>query len=312
MQIFFSTMSTILGLLVIGFVGFIIVYKKIVDQRIFSFLSILSLEISLPAMIFSDLVLKFDPVVQKNWFLFPLWWLLTTIFLLILSYIFKFLSPVEHRKEFFVSLLFQNGIFFPLAIFSTIGKFETYKVDLFLFTIFYAAFLFNTFSFFFTGNLKNIDRAKTFHPVFIATLLAIIMKLTSFSVYIPKFIISAFLMLGVMTIPLLILILGGNIYIDLKNTKEIYFKTVTIFVIVKNFIFPLLTLLILWILKIGENISIIILLQSAVPPITALPILVERNNGNKIISNQIIFFSFLVSPFSIAFFIFLFYRIFQF
>ncbi|HAF07915.1 MAG: auxin efflux carrier [candidate division TA06 bacterium 32_111] len=308
MDIFWSTFSAVLGLLAIGFLGFFLLYRKFLNENIFSILSTLSLEISLPLMIFSDILTKFEPSQQKDWYLYPLYWIGTTIFIFVLSYLGKFLSPKEHRKEFFVSLLFQNGIFFPLAIFSTVQSFLSLKTDLFLFMIFYAAFLFNSFSFFFHGKTEKLNILKTFHPVLIATLLGIILKLLGFSKLVPSFVINASRMVGSMSIPLLILILGGNIYIDLKNSKKFYLKTIIPFVLIKNFVFPFTSILILYFLKLPKNLSIIILLQLAVPPITALPILVERNGGNKIVSNQLILFSFLLSPFSIAISILLLYR----
>lgn len=308
MQIFWSTFSSVLGLILIGILGFFLVSKKIFDEKLFSFLSTLSLEISLPLMIFSDIITKFEPSNQRNWFLYPLIWIITTLFILSLSFLGKFLSPAKHRKEFFVSLLFQNGIFFPLAIFSTIDSFNSYKIDLFLFMMFYAAFLFNSFSFFFNGKFEKFNISKTFHPVLISTLIAIFLKFSTLDRFVPYFVIDTFKMIGAMSVPLLILILGGNIYVDFKNSKKFYVKTILIFVILKNFIFPFLGILILYLLKLPKNISTIILLELAVPPITALPILIERNKGNSNVANQLILFSFLLSPFSISFSLLILYR----
>ncbi|MEO0288830.1 MAG: AEC family transporter [candidate division WOR-3 bacterium] len=308
MQILVSTFSSVLGLLVIGIFGFFLVSKKYLDEKIFSFLSTLSLEISLPCMIFSDIITKFDPIEQEKWFFYPLYWIFTTIFITSISFIGKFLSPKENRKEFFVSLLFQNGIFFPLAIFSTVDSFVGYKIDLFLFMMFYAAFLFNTFSFFYSGKIEKLNISKTFHPVLIATLIALFFKFSTLDKFIPSFVVDALKMVGSMSIPLLILILGGNIYVDLKRSKKFYTGTIILFVFLKNFIFPFLGILILYFLKLPQNISTIILLELAVPPITALPILVERNNGNSGLANQLILFSFLISPVSIPLSLFLLYR----
>lgn len=308
MQIFASTFSSVSGLLVIGILGYFLVSKKYLDEKIFSFLSTLSLEISLPCMIFSDIIIKFDPIKQEKWFFYPLYWVTTTIFIILISFLGKFLSPKETQKEFFVSLLFQNGIFFPLAIFSAVDSFTGYKIDLFLFMMFYAAFLFNTFSFFYSGKIEKLNISKTFHPVLIATIIALLLKLSSLSKFIPIFFIDAFKMVGSMSVPLLILILGGNIYVDLKKSKKFYIKTIFLFVLLKNFLFPFFGILILYFLKLPQNISTIILLQLAVPPITALPILIERNYGNSSVANQLILFSFLVSPVSISLCLFLLYR----
>jgi malate permease and related proteins len=52
------------------------------------------------------------------------------------------------------------------------------------------------------------------------------------------------------------------------------------------------------------------MLQAAVPPITAIPILVERCGGNRRITSQFVVVSFLFSILSIPAFIYLFSRFF--
>jgi predicted permease len=55
---------------------------------------------------------------------------------------------------------------------------------------------------------------------------------------------------------------------------------------------------------------LIVIIQAAVPPITAIPILVERCGGNRQIASQFIFASFISCIFSIPAVIYLFSRFF--
>jgi hypothetical protein len=120
--------------------------------------------------------------------------------------------------------------------------------------------------------------------------------------------VRIFSLLGAMTIPLLFLILGGNIYNDFKDKGKIKIFEITKFVVIKNFLFPLIFLLILIYLKdfIASHIALIFIIQAAVPPVTAVPIVTERVGGNRSIVNQFIVASFITSLVSIPIMIFIF------
>ncbi len=90
-------------------------------------------------------------------------------------------------------------------------------------------------------------------------------------------------------------ILGGNIYVDFQKKGEIYTKEIIKFVLLKNIMFPLIFLSALIITRPPYAIAIILLLQSAVPPITTVPLLTERAGGNRAIVNQFIVASFILS-----------------
>jgi hypothetical protein len=140
----------------------------------------------------------------------------------------------------------------------------------------------------------------------LATILATSLRLTGLEGLIPDFVLSALRLLGNMTLPLLFLILGGNIYLDFKGKGQLYPIEVGKFVLVKNFLFPLAALGLLLIIKPPYSISLLVLLEASVPPITAIPILTERAGGNRGIVNQFMFSSFVVSLVSIPLMIALF------
>lgn len=299
MDVFLNTFGAVFTLFFIGIIGWWIVSRKMLPSSVFSVLSTLSLEIALPAMIFSDVVRKFDIASYPDWRALPLWWLGFTLYLLILTLVFSVFSSKEKRGEFMISLFFQNGIFFPLAIFSTIPQYSHLVIDVFFFTMFYAALLFNTYYLFFPSAKKTFDIKKIFHPVLISVLLAILFVLLNISRFVPKPVITGLSMVGAMSIPLLMLILGGNIYMDFSSKAKTNKSDVFAFVLIKNFIFPLITLLVIYLIKPPENVAMILLIESAVPPITATPILVERAGGDKSSANSFLLYSFMLSLISI-------------
>jgi predicted permease len=113
--------------------------------------------------------------------------------------------------------------------------------------------------------------------------------------YVPSFVVTGLKMIGNMSLPILMIILGGNIYLDFQNKGTIYLGEIVKFLIIKNFLFPIVCLLFLLLVRPAYHIALLMILQSAVPPITAVPLFVERFGGNRNLVNQFMFTSFVFS-----------------
>jgi len=317
MNLFLATFESVAVLLGIGIIGFYIIRKKVLPAIVLQSLSPLALEIALPSLIFVNIINDFSPQRYPEWWQLPIWWLIFTIVAAVLTFSFKFVSKKKSRKEFALSLFYQNGLFFPLAILT--GMFnepEAYIIPLFLFTLFYPAFFFGTYQFFFPKSHKDaytFPIKRILHPAFIATIISIILILVGARSHIPDLFISILTILGAMTVPLLMIILGGNVFVDTQLHQKIQIIEILKFVIIKNFVFPLIFLVLLIPLKpyITYTIALIILLQSAVPPLTAIPIVTERLQGDRSLASQLLVGSFLTSLVSIPLVVFLFGILFQ-
>jgi len=297
MDLFIITFESVAVLLGIGIIGFLIIKKEILPGNILGLLSTLALDIALPCLIFVNIIQNFSPDDFTDWWQLPLWWAFFTIIVGCLTFIFRYVSHKNNRREFAISLFYQNGIFFPLAILTGMfGNDSSYIVSLFLFTLFYAAFFFSTYHLFFEKKGKiNFNWRKIIHPVLIATIIALVIRYIGVQDSIPSFLVQIFALLGGMTVPLIMIILGGNVYIDFHKKGNIQKLEIMKFVLIKNIIFPLIFLNILYYLRPSYHIAIIILLQSAVPPVTAVPLVTERSGGNRFIVNQYIVASFISS-----------------
>jgi hypothetical protein len=311
MNIFLITLESVAVLLGIGIVGFFIIRQKILPTTVLSALTPLALDIALPSLIFVDIFTDFSPKIYPLWWQYPLWWMFFTVIAFTFSIIFSFLSKKETRNEFRLSLFYQNGIFFPLALFA--GMFpgdSRYVVILFLFTIFYPAFFFSTYHFFFKSSSDKkvkIPLNRILHPALLATVIGIVLGLFHFKDFIPDFIVSILSLLGDMTVPLLMLILGGNIFINYKKHGLSNVKDTLLFSVTKNLFFPLCFLPILYFLQnfVSSEILFILFLQSAVPPITATPVVIKRMGGNDGLAGQFVVSSFLFSLATLPIMIFL-------
>jgi len=113
-----------------------------------------------------------------------------------------------------------------------------------------------------------------------------------------------------MALPLIMIILGGSLYLDFKQKGKIYYREIVKFVTIKHIIFPLVFLALLILFKPVYSIALLFILQSAIPPITGTPIMTERAGGNKSISNQFVFASFIFSIITIPLIFLLFNRYF--
>ena len=304
MDIFVRSFEVIAAQLGIALVGFFVFRAKIQDKEsVLRFLSTLGLDLALPFLSFSVILKNFNPRAFPDWYIYPLWWLGLTAGLGLLSLLFTFLS--RNGKEFFLSLFFQNGIFFPVALMSGLFGSDSAEVAvLFIFMMFYPSFFFVAIPAV-LGMKQKARWQRLISPVFIATVLAIVIKLAGLDGYLPGFLKGTFQAIGSISTPIIFLILGGNIYLDLAGTKKFYAGKALWFVLIKNIVFPALGLLAIKLLRIPHPLSFILILQCAVPPLTAVPILVGRAGGNRAFVNQLFVASALVSMVSLPLFLYI-------
>lgn len=304
MNTFSIIFQSVVALLGIGVLGFWIIRRGVIPENILHFLAILAIDIALPSIVFSNIISNFSPSAFPDWWKLPLWWLLFSVVALLLTLITMFASKKDTRSEFALSLFFQNGIFFPLIIIGGLfGRGTPYLVTLFIFMILHPPLYFGTYHLFFMKGTGKVERKlnlkRILNPVLIATLLAVIIRLIGVQDYLPLFIISVFQILGEMALPLVMMILGGSLYLDFQMKGRIYIAEIVKYVLMKNIVFPLVFLGLLILIHPDYNIALMIILQSAVPPITGIPIVTERAGGNRAITNQFILASFVFSIVSI-------------
>jgi malate permease and related proteins len=312
-HILWITFQAVAVLLGIGIIGFWIIGRKRMPAAALGLLTSLAIDIALPCLVLGNVLTEFTPQQYPDWWHMPLWWLGFTAVTILLSVGTSFLVRREFRGEFAMSLLFQNGIFFPLIILNGLFKdASSYLVLLFLFIFIQPTLVFSTYPYFFrkTSPELGLNWRRIVNPVLVVTIVGIIIGLAGASSAIPPFIVSILTMVGAMAFPLFMLILGGNVYNDFmyagQQSRKIYAREVVVFTMVKAFLFPLVFIgLLVW-LRPDYPVALIILLQAAIPPITAIPILTERSGGNRGITSQFIVASFLFSIVSIPAVLYLF------
>ncbi len=319
MSAFTITFQAVAAMLGIGVLGFWIIGRRQVPSNAINILTNIATDVAIPCVVLSNILANFSPQKYPDWWQLPVWWLGFTVIALLLSLGTSFMVRKDIRSEWTISLLYQNGIFFPLVIIGGLFKDPSvYLVELFLFIILQPTMVFSTYSLFFKNIVKErvLNWKRIINPVIVFTLIGLVIGLSGVSGYIPDFLMMILSLVGGMALPLFMLILGGNVYNDFmysgKESKKIYWWEVSRFILVKNLVFPMVFLgLLIWI-KPHFSLALIIMLQAAIPPITAIPVFAERSGGNRIIASQYIVGSFIFSIITIPLVIFIFSRYFPF
>jgi predicted permease len=313
MHIFNVTLQSVAALLAIGVLGFWIIKRNIIPENILRFLAVLAIEIALPCIVFANIITQFSPSSFVRWWQYPLWWLVFSAIAFVLTLVTMFVSAKATQREFAISLFFQNGLFFPFIIITGIfGPTNPYIAVLFIFIAFHPSLFFSTNHLFFKrSNIKSgkgLKRDKVegrlrweriLNPVLISTVISASIKLFGAEKHLPTFILTVFQMLGGMSLPLLMLILGGSLYVDFQGKGPVYIREVIKFALIKNILFPLAFIAMLVFVRPAYPVALIIFLESAVPPITGIPIQTQRHGGNSSITNQFILSSFVFSVLSV-------------
>ncbi|MCX7882041.1 MAG: AEC family transporter [Brevinematales bacterium] len=283
-MIFWKTLEAVGIFLGLGVVGFFLLARRAIAKEALSTLSFLSLDVAVPALVFYDMMEQFSLEKYPNWWVYPLVWLGAFGFLWVLSWVFSFMFASSYRKEVFVSLLYPNAIFIPLILLPSLfpGKPEI-TVDLFLFTMLFSFFLFQGFGFFYRAQRPmSWNGKKLFPPLVVMLVISLCIHYAGLRMYVPAFLVDVAKRIGVLSIPLLLFVIGGNVYLDRYTTSFLPLRAKVGFVLVKNGVFPLLHLWLLGFVPLSPLFRFFIFLQSALPPVTALPVLVERAGGNRL------------------------------
>ncbi len=306
MEIFLITLQAVVTLLGIGVLGFWIIGHHRASGETLGFLSALSIDVAVPCLVLASLIIDFSPQANPDWWHMPLWWLGFLAVSLFLSLLCSLIARREFRGEFAMGLFFQNGLFFPLIIVTGLfGTKNPYFVPLFLLVFLHPTLMFSTYQFFFPrkGQVQVFSMARFFNPVLVSTIVGMAIALIGMQTYVPQFVKTIFIMVGAMASPLFMLILGGNLYHDMMletgGKRTFYYGEVIKFSLIKNFVFPLVVLGILILVKPAFPVALILMLEAAVPPVTAIPIFAERSGGNRALASQFIIGSFLLSLISI-------------
>jgi predicted permease len=285
-------------ILILGAVGYILVKKDVLGECGLDNISRFTLDITLPLLIFTQLVKDFSFSLYPDWWIFPLISIAVTALGLGLGLLLSIFIKGTGQKLQFASLVgFQNSGYLPLALLAALlpaGDLKVIFVYLFLFLL-----GFNLVTFSVGVYLLTFLKGKKFSwlsllstPVaaVLVSLFFVFFKLVRF---IPDFIFNPLKLIGDCTLPLAMLVVGGSLAkIKLEHVDA---KAMALMVLAKLIMLPLLGFFLLLKLKLPYLIGLLIFIELAMPPAANLSVIIRSYKKEDFLISQGIFFGHILS-----------------
>jgi malate permease and related proteins len=300
-DIFFSTLSSnamaLVQVLLIALAGAILVRLKVFKSAEIKGLTLLVINVLLPSMIFSKIILTLDPTSFQFWWILPLVGI-GLIFIGVLFAMLFFFSDLSAKKSLIPIASMQNAGYLALPLGQAIypEQFDRYALYTFLIIMGLNPLLWSVGKFLNTGGRSiQISWKQFITPPFIANVLGITLVLSGLHRYIPKIVINAVELTGTATVPVANFILGAVLGgISLKIWPS--FKDTIRVLGVKFFLIPLVTAMLMLALHTRQTNSLmsdVILIQAVSPPAIAILIQIKNYGGDEQKSGSLMLISYV-------------------
>ncbi|MFH1191122.1 MAG: AEC family transporter [Candidatus Omnitrophota bacterium] len=290
----------------LGGLGYMLVKKNMFSREGLDALSRLVIQIIFPALILAQMLKNFSFSLYPNWWIFPLISLGITITGLLVGWGLLKLSGLKTDKLQFLSLVaFQNSGYLPLAIVSAIFTGQQAN-DIFIFILLFllgfdlVAWSLGIYLLTYEKQAK-FKLQSLFSPPVIASLATLALIALGLNKFIPDVLFKPLSMVGNCTLPLAMLVVGGNV--ALVQLKKVDKKITFIFLLGKLIILPALGILIVLKLGLPYLLGFLIVMQLAMPSATSLSVIIRRFNQPDALISQGVFFSHIIGLFTIPLFL---------
>lgn len=295
-------------------IGYFLVKKNILGQEGLNALSRLVVEITLPTLIFCQLIKDFRFNLYPNWWIFPLLSIAITAAGLVVGFLFVGLIKGPQHKLQFLSLVgFQNSGYLPLALVAALlpkEKVDTMFIYLFLFLLGFNLVIWSLGVYMLTfSRTKKFELGSLFSPPVIAAVFSLIFIFFGLNKFVPDVLLRPLRMVGDCTLPLAMFVVGGNlaqIHLGHVDKKAIFFMSLA-----KLVILPLLGLGLILKFKFPELIGLLMIMQLSMPSATTLSLIVRHYKREDSLISQGVFFSHVLSLLTMPVFLSLYFALFM-
>jgi len=300
------TASAVIQILILGIIGYFLKKRNILTSLGLDMLSRLVIDITLPLLIFAQLVREFDFRQYPDWWIFPLLSIAITVLGLATGFIFTGFIHGQQRKMQFLNLVaFQNSGYLPLAMIATLlpaQQVGSMFIYLFLFLIGFNLIMWPlaAYTLAFSKDTKFQVR-NLLNPPVIAAIFGLVFVFFDVQALVPDLVLKPMRMIGDCTLPLAMFVVGA----DLAQIKVEHFdkKAMAWLTIAKLLVMPLLGLVVVLELNLPPLVGLLILLELAVPPATSLSVIIRHYKKEDLLISQGIFFGHVVSLITIPVFL---------
>lgn len=300
----------VLQIFMLSAVGFLLVRKRFLSGRGLDDLSRLVMDVSLPVLIFCQLIKDFSFCLYPNWWVFPLISIAITVFGLVAGFLFvRFIDKEQEKLQFLSLVAFQNSGYLPLALVAALFPAQSLgEIFIYLFLFLMG---FNLVMFSLGVHILNFHKEKKIKlssllsmPV-LATLLSLVIVYFGINKLFPDSLIKPLRILGDTTLPLAMIVVGGNL--AQINLKAINKKAVILLILVKMIILPLSGILFLRVFNISGLLGLLILIQLAMPSAVTVSTILRASNKEDILATQGIFITHLAALITVPAFLILYF-----
>ncbi|MEN6385827.1 MAG: AEC family transporter [Phycisphaerales bacterium] len=302
---FGTTFQAVLQVLLIALAAGILMRKKILTDEQIKAISAIGVRILLPCMIFSNIILNFEPASFNIWPMLPASAFLMVgagiVFALIL-----FWPNINAKKYLFAPAALQNAgyLILPVGKFLYPDQFDKFAMYCFLYILGLSPILWSLGKYLVSSlpdekpSIKNL-----FTPPFVANILAIALVLLKLKFIIPGFVINSIDLLGTAAVPVATFVLGavlGSIPFGIRGFAADAIKVLAI----RLLLVPLVTIGILLLTGLNKNYPLLcnlFVLQSSSSPATALILQVKHYGGKEHELGSILLLSYIACIFTMPF-----------
>ncbi|MFA5062853.1 MAG: AEC family transporter [Candidatus Omnitrophota bacterium] len=290
----------------LAIIGYLLVKRKFLSEQGIDSISNLVMDITLPILIFCQLIKDFSFTAYSNWWVFPLISIAVTAIGLLAGFLFSFLIKGEQHKLQFISLVgFQNSGYLPIALAAALlsgSELSAMFIYLFLFLAGFNLVMFSV-----GVHILNFHKERKFNwsnllsmPV-MATLVSLIVIALGWNKFVPDAVIKPLRMLGDSTLPLAMLVVGGNL--AELNLRDIDKKTMSFLILSKMILLPALGVAVVSIFGIPKLIALLIIIQLAMPSAVTLSVILRNYKKEDLLASQGILLTHIASVITIPLFL---------
>lgn len=312
MESFKITSLAVAQIFLLGALGYFLIKRNMLGHEGLGALSRLVIEITLPFMIFCQLIKDFSFTLYPNWWLFPLISIAVTLAGLIIGCLFVgFIRGEQHKLQFLSLVTFQNSGYLTLALVAALlpaDKLNPMFIYIFLFLLGFNLVLFSlgVYILSFTKE-KKFELGSLFSPPVIAILFSLLLISLGVGKFVPEAIVKPLRMVGDCTLPLAMLVVGGNLAsIHLGHIDR---KAMTLAILTKLVILPALGLWFVIKFKFPELVGLLIVMQLAVPSATTLSLINRHYKKEDLLISQGIFLTHIISLVTLPLFLSLYFTL---
>ena len=293
LEAFKITAPAVAQVLLLALIGYFLKKRNTLSDEGLDALSTLTVDITLPVLIFCQLVKGFDFRVYPDWWVFPLISIAITALGLAVGFIFiGFIKGRQKKLQFLNLVAFQNSGFLPLALIVSLlpaYKTGTMLIYLFLFLIGFNLVMWPLSVYILSCCVNNRPKLRTiFNAPLLASLLGLACVAIGINKFLPDTVIKPLRMLGDCTLPLAMLIVGADLA---KLSVKTFDQTAVIWMsFAKLIILPAIGLWAVFALRLPELIGLLIMIELCVPPATLLSSITRAYKHDDVLISQGIFF----------------------